>query len=160
MSRSSAALRDQAGFVAGAEALIFGVLVFVIGTLIVVNAWGVIDAKFATAAAAREATRAVVESTPGSDLQATAEAVARATLDGHGRTGAEATVTPVGAATLARCAEVGYEVEIRVPAIAFVGSVSLGDFRVTSRHYELVDPYRSGLPLTEEEREQGVSCVF
>lgn len=152
--------RSQAGFVAGAEALIFGVLIFVIGTLIVVNAWGVIDAKFATSAAAREVTRTVVESTPGTDLQARAEAVARSTLAGHGRGGADLRVTSVGADGLSRCAEVGYEVEVTVPAVAFVGSVALGRFRVSSRHYELVDPYRSGLPVTDEEREQGASCVF
>jgi hypothetical protein len=148
------------GFVAGAEALIFGVLIFVIGTLIVVNAWGVIDAKFATSAAAREATRAVVESAPGDDLQTRAEAVARTTLAGHDRGGSDMRVTSVGAPALARCAEIGYEVEVTVPAIAFVGSVAIGQFRVSSRHYELVDPYRSGLPVTEEERAQGVSCVF
>ena len=154
MSRHGA----QDGFVAGAEALILGVLIFVIGTLIVVNAWGVVDAKFATSAAAREATRAVVESTPGSDLQATAESVARSTLAGHGRRGAGMQVTPVGASALSRCAEVGYEVAITVPAIAFVGDAALGEFRVSSRHYELVDPYRSGLEV--DDREQGVSCVL
>lgn len=153
-------VRCQGGFVAGAEALIFGVLVFVIGTLIVVNAWGVIDAKFATSAAAREVTRAVAESAPGTDLQARAEAVARSTLAGHGRDGADLRVTSVGADDLSRCAEVGYEVGVTVPAVAFVGSVALGRFRVASRHYELVDPYRSGLPVTDEERERGASCVF
>lgn len=150
--------RSQDGFVAGAEALIFGVLIFVIGTLIVVSAWGVVDAKFATSAAAREATRAVVASTPGTDLQATAEAAARTTLDGHGRTGAEAQVTPLGATALARCAEVGYEVAVTVPAVALVGDVAIGELRVSSRYHELVDPYRSGLGV--DDPQEGASCVF
>jgi hypothetical protein len=49
------------GFAGGLEALVFGVLIFVIGTLLVVNAWAVVDAKFATSSAAREAVRAAVE---------------------------------------------------------------------------------------------------
>lgn len=151
-------LGDQEGFVAGAEALIFGVLVFVIGTLIVVNAWGVIDAKFATSAAAREAVRAVVESSPGDDLQLRAERVAVSTLRGYGRSDSEVGVTPLGVTTLERCAEVGYEVSVTVPAVAFVGGMAVGDYTVSSRHYELVEPYRSGLPL--EDTEAGVTCVF
>jgi hypothetical protein len=143
--------------VAGAESLLFGVLVFVIGTLIVVNAWGVVDAKFAASAAAREAVRAVVEAAPGDDLQQRAERVAAVTLEGHGRDPAGMTVTPLGATRLERCAEVGFEVAVTVPAIAFVGSVALGDFRVTGRHHELVEPYRSGLPVDPT---QGAGCVF
>lgn len=146
----------EEGFAAGAEALVLGVLVFVVGTLLVVSAWGVIDAKLATAAAAREATRAVVEAAPGDDLQAVAERAARRALDGHGRAGAEPRVTAVGADRLERCAEIGYRVEITVPAIAVVGDVAVGDHRVGSRHFELVDPYRSGLPV--DDPGQGAAC--
>lgn len=32
-------LHGQSGFVAGAEALLFGCLVFVVGTMLVINAW-------------------------------------------------------------------------------------------------------------------------
>lgn len=157
------------GFVAGAEALIFGVLIFVIGTLIVVNAWSVVDAKFATSAAAREAARAVVETAAGPEHLEVARDAARRTLDGYGRPAASMTVTSVGPAELVtsgpgpdgfrRCAEVGYEVEILVPAIAFIGSTSIGEFRVSSQHHELIDPYRTGRPLAPEEIEQGVTCA-
>ena len=58
-------------------------------------------------------------------------------------------MVPRGATALARCAEVGFEVSVQVPAVAFVGNVSFGDFRVSSRHYELVDPYRSGLDVPD-----------
>jgi hypothetical protein len=150
--------RGEDGFVAGAEALVFGVLIFVIGTLIVVNAWGVIDAKFATSAAAREATRAVVASAPGANLQAVAETAARATMEGYGRDTAGLVVRPVGATTLERCAEVGYVVETSVPAMAFMGTASAGSFTVTGQHYELVDPYRSGLPVPDPT--EGGSCVL
>lgn len=146
----------QDGFVAGAESLLFGVLIFVIGTLLVANAWGAIDAKFATSAAAREATRAAVEAAPGSDLQAVATAAATATLQGHGRhdsTGLR--VTPVGATQLQRCAEVGFAVQLEVPVLSMpVVDRRVTTYRVRSEHRELVDPYRSGLPVDEG----GVAC--
>ncbi len=149
---------DEGGFVAGAEALVFGVLIFVIGTLIVVNAWGVIDAKFATSAAAREAVRAAVESDPGDDLTARAEQAARSTLEGYGRDATGFGLTALGATTLERCAEVGFEVEVTVPGVMLLGDMALGQFQVSSSHYELVEPYRSGLSV--DGPEAGVSCVF
>lgn len=163
---------QEDGFVAGAEALIFGVLVFVIGTLIVVNAWSVVDAKFAASAAAREAARAVVESATGPEHLEVARVAARRTLDGYGRPAAPMTVTSVGPSELVtsgpgpagfrRCTEVGYEVEIRVPAVAFIGSRTIGEFRVSSQHHELIDPYRSGRPLDagRGELEQGATCAW
>ena len=44
------------------EVLPFGFLMFVSVTLLLANAWAVIDAKLAVSAAAREAVRAYVES--------------------------------------------------------------------------------------------------
>ncbi len=52
---------EEDGLSAGAEALAFGVLVFVVGSIIGLNGWAVLDAKFAVNAAAREATRSIVE---------------------------------------------------------------------------------------------------
>jgi hypothetical protein len=51
-------LRDEGGAVGGLEVLPFGLLIFVVGILLVVNAWAVVDAKLAAEAAAREAARA------------------------------------------------------------------------------------------------------
>ena len=39
----------------------FGLLIFVVGSLLIANAWAVVDAKFATDAAARQAVRTFVE---------------------------------------------------------------------------------------------------
>src|SRR5690606_2186473 len=44
--------RGERGQVAGIEALPFGLLIFVAGTLLVVNIWGVVDTKFAADTAA------------------------------------------------------------------------------------------------------------
>jgi hypothetical protein len=150
VSAARRAARED-GFVAGAESLIFGVLIFVIGTLVVANAWGAIDAKFATSAAAREATRAAVEAAPGADLHAVATAAAVATLEGHGRADSQGFVlTPVGATELARCAEVGFRVQVEVPVLSLpVIDRRVTSYRVRSEHRELVDPYRSGLPVEQ-----------
>lgn len=146
-------------FVAGAEALVFGVLIFVVGTLIVISAWSVVDAKFATAAAAREAVRAAVEAPPGAALTERAEDRAALTLEGYGRDPAGMGISALGATELERCAQVGFEVTVTVPAIALVGDRALGEFRVSSRHFELVEPYRSGLPV-EPDAPVGSTCVF
>src|SRR4051794_6532769 len=61
--------RDQRGQAGGVEALAFGVLVFVVGTLFVANVWSAVDAKLAASSAAREGARTYVE-TGGSDADA------------------------------------------------------------------------------------------
>ena len=53
--------RGEAGQVGGIEAVPFGLLVLVVGVLLLAHAWAVVDAKFVTTSAAREATRAFVE---------------------------------------------------------------------------------------------------
>lgn len=138
-------LRGEAGQVGGVEALAFGLLVFVVGALLVANAWGVIDAKAAVTTAAREGARAYVEAPSGRDASERAGRAARSALEGHGRDPGRATVAVRGRG-FARCARVTVEVATRVPAIRlpFIGGFGSG-LRVAARHSELVDPYRSGL---------------
>lgn len=143
-----ARLRDEAGFVGGMEALPFGFLVFVAGTLLLVNAWGVLDAHLAAGAAAREAVRAFVEADDAGDALAAGEAAADEALEGHGKDLARAELrwTP-GAPELARCAEVTAEVAYRVPllAVPWIGAFGGGFIKTTAHHTEVVDPWRSGL---------------
>ena len=137
----------EEGQVGGVEGLVFGVLVFVLGTLVVANAWGVVDAKMAAGSAAREATRAFVESDATTTEEALAEAedVARRTIAGYGRDPAKLAVVPEELA-LRRCARVTLRAEYPVPLIALplFGSHGHG-FTATGRHSEVVDPYRAGL---------------
>ncbi|HET6950265.1 MAG TPA: hemolysin family protein [Acidimicrobiales bacterium] len=148
---------DDRGQVAGIEALPFGLLVFVVGALLVVNAWAVIDAKLATDAAARQATRTYVEADAGTHGSADAEAAANraglAALAAHGRDPAQATIgltglEGVGGQTgFSRCARATFRVEYHVPALTIPWVGGFGDgFDVTSTHSELVDPFRSGVP--------------
>lgn len=145
---------DQSGLSAGAEALVFGVLVFVVGTIIALNAWAVLDADFAVSAAAREAVRTVVEAgdAPPGDTVAAMQAVAAATVAGHGKDGEAITVDLVddpwhGGARVQRCARVTVEVRYTVQGIAvpLLGSWTT-PITAVGQHSEIVDPYRSGLP--------------
>lgn len=135
------------GQVGGIEALPFGLLIFVLGSLLIANAWAVVDAKFATDAAARQAARTFVEGfDPPLALEA-ATAAARATVAGHGRDPERARVEPVGALDLVRCARATFTVSYEVPALTLplIGGYGPAPFSVRSTHSELVDPFRSGL---------------
>jgi hypothetical protein len=141
-------LRDEDGVVGGLEVLPFGVLIFVVGTLMVANAWGVIDAKIATSAAAREAVRAYVEAPAASEAADRARAAAAATLSAYGRDEvSRRQIIQVGAADFLRCSPVTWEVRYTVPAavVPWLGRVGSG-VAVRARHTEIVDPLRSGVP--------------
>jgi hypothetical protein len=144
--------RGDAGQVGGIEALPFGLLVFVVGTLLIANAWAVVDAKFATDAAARQAVRTFVEGADTASARRAAVDAGLASIDGHGRDPARATVQPVGDAVLDRCARVTFEAVYEVPALLlpFIGGYGTAPFRVRSAHSELVDPFRAGVPGTAE----------
>jgi hypothetical protein len=136
--------RDDTGAVGGAEVLPFGVLIFVVGSLLVLNAWAVIDAKLAIAAGAREAARAVAEAPPGTDVAALATAKAHEAVTAQGRDAATAGVTLAG--SLERCAPVEVTVTYRIPAIVMPWGVGFGNgVELRSTASELVDPLRSGL---------------
>ena len=138
--------RDERGQLAGGEVLPFGVLVFVVGVLLVANAWAVVDAKLAVASAAREATRAYVESPPDADPLARADAAARSAVEGAGRR-AERLELDALDAEFTRCAEVRFEARYPVPllTIPLIGGYGRG-FTATARHGEILDPLRSGVP--------------
>ncbi len=141
--------RDDAGQLAGVEVLPFGLLTFVVGTLLVVNAWGVVDAKLAATSAAREAVRAYVEAPDADTATASADAAARQAIAGHGRDARHSSVQ-VGHAdgrAFGRCTRVTVTVHHPVPALRlpFVGGYGHA-FDVVARQSEVVDPYRSGLP--------------
>lgn len=138
--------RHGEGGVVGLEALAFGVLVFVVGTLLVVNAWGVVDAKIASSSAAREATRVLVESGGDVSLQAVAERTADATLVGHGKDPARVRSVIVDG-VLGRCERIAVTVTYETPTVTLplIGAFGSGGVDVSGSHSEVVDPLRSGL---------------
>jgi hypothetical protein len=146
--------QDERGQAGGIETLTFGLLVFVVGALLVANAWAVIDAKLAVSSAAREATRTYVEA-PATFTPDEALAAARAAADAafNGQRGSsrhpELSLATENGSSRERCTRVTAEATIQVPAIRvpWVGSFGRG-FTVRARHSEIVDPFRSGLSGT------------
>lgn len=139
--------RDDAGQIGGMEVLPFGFLVFIAGTLLFVQVWGIIDAKFAVTSASREAVRAYVEADSAIEAEQAAAESGREALAAYGRDGERATV---GAATLAepfgRCARVSVTVSYQVPVIVIPWIGGFGSIApVESTSTEIVDPFRDGL---------------
>ena len=141
-----ARMRDDAGQVAGIEVLPFGFLILVVGSLLLANAWAVVDTKMAVTSAAREATRRYVEAPDGQVAEEEARRAARDALDGQGVTAREEVRVAITAEPWGRCARVVIEVEVDVPAVGlpFIGGFGR-TFEVAARHSEIVDPYRSGV---------------
>ena len=138
--------RDESGQIAGVEGLVFGVLVFVLGLLLVANTWAVIDARVAPEAAAREGVRAFVEASGDTDSAAAdAARAASDALAGHGRD-PERMGFDIGDSVLSRCARATVRVTYQVPAVALpVLGHRRPAFTVSATASEVVDPYRSGL---------------
>lgn len=142
--------RDERGQVAGIEALPFGLLVFVAGALLIANLWAVVDTKFAADAAAREATRYVVERARADvapDLvRTTATDIAVATMVDHGRAGPIDVVVESAGGGFDRCERITVTVTTEVPAvrIPFIGGFG-EPFDIVATHSEIVDPVRSGV---------------
>lgn len=138
---------NERGFVGGFEVLPFGLLVFIAGTLLITNAWAVLDAKIAATAAAREAVRAYVEAPSAEDAQRAAIDAALSTIENHGRDPERATVSWAVGPDFRRCATNTIVVRYRVPTftVPLIGAFGSGAIDTNGRHTEVVDPYRSGL---------------
>lgn len=141
------------GQVGGMEVLPFGFLTFVSMTLVLANAWGVIDAKLAVTAAAREGARAYAEADDPAAGTAAARRRAAETLDAYGRGDGRATIgQPSIDGQFRRCGRVSLTVSYDLPVVAvpFVGG--LGRMQpVASSFTEVIDPFRSGVAGREHE---------
>ncbi len=138
----------EEGFVGGFEGLLFGMLLFVVGTLMVANAWGVVDTKFAAVEAAKQATRTYVEAPSGAVAGTEAQLAADQALAGYGRDPRRAGFT-LQSGSFDRCQRITIAVSYPAPLLElpFIGRIGTGE-AVRADHSELVDPYRSGIPGT------------
>ncbi len=135
---------DDRGFVAGSDFLIFGVLAFVLGSMLIMNVWAVIDASLAVSAAAREGARTYVESDPATawpDAQARMNDV----MASYGRDDRAITTSAPSIGTYERCAVVTITAEYE---LALIDLPIFGDFgsltTIDASHSERIDAYRSG----------------
>lgn len=136
---------EERGVVAGLEGVMFGVLVLVVGAVVVVNAWAVLQARRTLDGAAREYLRAYTES----DDPAGAAAAGRDALDsvllGESRRGPRTPVVRVEGPDPNRfgpCEEATVRLSTVVPAarLPFIGA--FGSTTVVVTHTDLVDPHR------------------
>jgi len=142
-------LRGDDGQVGGIEVLPFSLLIFVVGALLVANAWGVVDAKLAVVSAAREAVRSYVEAGDADSAALAAVDAGRSVVAGHGRNPDRVAIDVHhdGDEPFGRCVRATVTVTYEVPAVALPFIGGYGDaFEVRASQSEVVDPYRSGLP--------------
>jgi hypothetical protein len=126
----------------------FGLLVFVAFTLVIANAWAVIDAKLAVESASREAGRAYVESHDPTTASFAARSAADEAIAAAGRDPARLGLAMSGG-RYERCSVVEHTTTYVVPAltIPFLGSFGQG-ITVRGSHRSVVDPYASGTGRT------------
>lgn len=138
----------DSGQVAGVEVLPFGLLMFIIGLLLVANAWAVVDANLATTTAAREGVRAFVEAPVAAEAQDRAVAAAAAAIVGYGRSpfSTRVDVATIGDRGWQRCSRAVVTVHHEVPLLTlpFIGGFGHA-FDVVARQSEVVDPFRDGV---------------
>lgn len=139
---------DDTGQMGGVEVIPFALLVFIVGTLLVAQAWAVVDVKFAVDAAAREGVRTFVESPDEASAVDAGRVAATEAVTAHGRDADQLVIDAptYGSGTFERCALVTYTVRYPVPALTLPWIGGRGEaFTVTASHAEIIDPYRSGL---------------
>lgn len=136
---------DESGFAGGLAGLLFGVLIFLLGTLLVGYGWAVVQTKAAVVDAARQAARTYVEAPDALDAYQSARVAADASLAGRGRDPARASMQ-VSSGSFGRCARITITVTYPAPVLVLPLPGLLGGSAVRAEHSELVDPFRSGLP--------------
>ena len=146
--RTTGRLRGDAGQAGGFEVIAFGLLVFVCGSLLIATAWAAVDIKLATDAATRDASQAYVEAPDETSATLAADLAARQAIESHGRDPnrlVDLQITPVDG--YGRCARIEVSAAYPVPAVTLPWIGGIGEaILIRSRHSEVVDPYRSGLP--------------
>ena len=130
------------GVAGGADVLLFGLLVFVVTSLVVVNVWAVIDASLAVSAAARQGARTYVESAP-EEAWPNAHLAMREVMASYGRDDS-AMGTSAPTVVFERCAAVEITASYDIPLLSLPPFFEIGTTTVEATHSELIDPYRSG----------------
>lgn len=145
MSEPVSSRHDERGFTGGLAGLLFGFLIFLLGTFLVAYAWAVVQTKAAVVDAARQAARTYVEAPDHMDAYASARKAAFVSLGEKGRDPSRARVDLISGG-FGRCERITFAVSYPAPVIVLPVIHFLGGSTVTGRHSEVVDPYRSGIP--------------
>lgn len=135
-------VRDERGAV---EALPVAMLLLVAGTLLLADAWAVLDTKLAVEQAAREGGRVAVEASDRRTAAPAARRAAALSFVGSGRDAGRLEVAADGR-WRHRCAllEVRASTSVRTIRLPIIGSFG-PPVTVHGRHREVLDPFRSDL---------------
>lgn len=134
--------RGERGVVGGAEALAFGTLVLLTGTLLCIHLWSVVEARVALDAAAREYLRTYTTAADEPSARRDALSTARVVLVARGTPHEDLRVVAPEPARFGPCgvAEVEISTTVQGARLPFVGSIAATI--VTVHHRELIDAHR------------------
>lgn len=142
----------ERGAVAGLDALLFGTLILLAGTVLIVNLWSVIETRTALDAATREYLRTYTTSTDGPAAAVQADRAARTVLEQRGTPLRSLRIDPPEVARFGPCEPSTVQLEATVPAIRLPFLDDLGATVVSVTATELIPPHRELAPGPAHDR--------
>jgi hypothetical protein len=137
MSHDAKRPNNEAGL-GSVEVLPIGLLVMVTITMLVINAWAIVDAKMGVISAARQAARTTVETADTSRGEAAGNEAWRST-------GRSEDISVRLGGTIRRCGRIVATAEVNIPPIPLGFLDTWRPISVRATHSEVVDPYRGKL---------------
>ena len=136
--------RGERGQAAGIETIPIGVLVFISGTLLVVNAWAIVTNRSTADSLAREYLRAYTKESSRPAALAAGQRVVDAIVDAHGLPHERVRIEPP--TQWLACAPATVTIRLTVPEVRapFLGGFGTTEIVVT--HRDRLDGYRAGIP--------------
>ncbi len=134
--------RSESGVIGGAESLAFGVLILVVGALLIVQSWAVIETKTALDDAGREFLRTYTEQPDPVTATAKATRAARSLLVQRGTPLRGLRLIPPDATRFGPCAIARVQISATVPALRLPFGLRFGAVTTASTTEELIDSHR------------------
>ncbi len=137
---------DERGMVAGGESLALGTLVLLVGALVLVNVWSVVETRTAVDAAAREYLRAYTRADDQRTAVAAGDWAARTTLAARGTPLRDLRIDVPRPDQFGPCGRAEVTLTATVPAarLPLLGELSATDVAVT--HTELIGAHEEVTP--------------
>ncbi|CAB4558421.1 unannotated protein [freshwater metagenome] len=132
----------ERGAVGGGEGVIFGMLILVAGTLVILNLWSILDTRMALEAAAGEYLRTYTEQQNFFQARVVGEAAAKDSLAQRGITPARVEILPSEPQGFGPCAVAVVQLRTQLPwvRVPFIGGA--GSTSVSVTQTELIDAHR------------------
>ncbi len=149
----TSASTTERGTVAGLDALLFGTLILVAGTVLIVNLWSVVETRTALDAATREYLRTYTASADGPTAAVRADAAARTVLEQRGTPLRSLQIDPPEVARFGPCEPSRVQLNATVPAVRLPFLDDLGATVVSVSATELIPPHRELAPGPSHDRD-------